>query len=236
MPSLCLIIPAAGQSTRFGGSRNKLMADLLGRPVLQRSVEVFLSARIPLQRVILACSVPIEGWLRDDAHMHEWIASLGGMLRICPGGASRAETVRHALSSVPDEIEWVAIHDAARPIVSVELIEQTFDAARTHGAAVPAIPVPLTIKQAAGPLPAPVQHTVPRRQLWAMQTPQIMRRCDLVRAYEACPMPLEEVTDDAQLLELAGKPVWLISGEERNLKITSAMDLKLAELWLSHES
>jgi 2-C-methyl-D-erythritol 4-phosphate cytidylyltransferase len=91
----------------------------------------------------------------------------------------------------------------------------------------------LTIKQATGPLPAKVQQTLPRSTLWAMQTPQIVRRIDLFEAFDRCPIPLEEVTDDVQLLELIGKDVWLIPGQEQNLKITTAMDVHLAERWLS---
>ena len=123
----------------------------------------------------------------------------------------------------------IAVHDAARPLVSQGLIGRVLSAAFEHGAAAAALPVHLTIKQAIGPLPAPVQRTLPRHQLWAMQTPQIMRQSDLLEAFDACPIPLSEVTDDVQLLELAGKPVWLVEGEERNLKITTAMDLQMAE-------
>jgi 2-C-methyl-D-erythritol 4-phosphate cytidylyltransferase len=129
-------------------------------------------------------------------------------------------------------VEWVAIHDAARPLVSDELIERTFAAARAHGAAVPAMPVPLTVKQADGPLPARVQRTLPRHTLWAMQTPQIMRRAALLSAYSNCPLTLDQITDDTQLLELAGEEVWLVAGEERNLKITTQSDLRLAEHFL----
>ena len=94
------------------------------------------------------------------------------------------------------------------------------------------MPVSLTIKQADGPLPARVQRTLPRASLWAMQTPQVMRRADLLRAFETCPLPLEQVTDDVQLLELAGQPVWLVEGDERNLKVTTRMDLRVAEMVL----
>ena len=89
------------------------------------------------------------------------------------------------------------------------------------------------IKQATGPLPAKVERTVPRSELWAMQTPQIMRRTDLLEAFEKCPIPLDQVTDDVQLLELIGKPVMLVPGEERNLKLTTAMDLRIAEMILN---
>jgi 2-C-methyl-D-erythritol 4-phosphate cytidylyltransferase len=102
-----------------------------------------------------------------------------------------------------------------------------------HGAAVPAMPVALTIKRATGPLPAKAQCTVPRHELWAMQTPQIARRQSLLQAYAKCPIPLDQVTDDMQLIELAGGEVHLCRGEERNLKITTQLDLKVAELLLA---
>jgi 2-C-methyl-D-erythritol 4-phosphate cytidylyltransferase len=124
------------------------------------------------------------------------------------------------------------VHDAARPLVSQELIDRTLAAAVEHGAAAPAMPVQLTIKQATGPLPAKVQQTVPRNELWALQTPQIVRRETLLRAFEECPYPLEHVTDDLQLLELCGQAAWLVPGDERNIKITTPQDLMLAELLL----
>jgi 2-C-methyl-D-erythritol 4-phosphate cytidylyltransferase len=124
--------------------------------------------------------------------------------------------------------EWVGVHDAARPLVSQPLIDRVLNAARTHGAAAPAIPVHSTIKQAQGPLPARIQATLARDQLWAMQTPQIMRRTDLLDAYARCPIPLERITDDIQLLESTGRDTWLVEGEETNIKITTTQDLRLA--------
>ena len=138
----------------------------------------------------------------------------------------------NALRQVPTDITWVAVHDAARPLVSQELIGRAFAGAIAHGAAVPALPVALTIKQADGPLPARVIQTVPRQSLWAMQTPQVMRRTCLLAAFDSCPEPFEQITDDAQLIELAGGEVWLVQGEERNLKITTQIDLKIAEMLL----
>ncbi len=153
-------------------------------------------------------------------------------INLAIGGATRAESVRAALRKIPDSYEWVAVHDAARPLISRDLIDRTIAAAFEHGAAVPALRVHLTIKQASAPLPAKVERTLPRQTLWAMQTPQVMRREDLIEAFERCPIPRDEVTDDAQLLELAGKDVWLVPGDERNIKITTAVDLKLAEMLL----
>jgi len=168
------------------------------------------------------------------------VASLGPeggdpRVRFCHGGDSRAQSVRNALQEISPNLKWVAVHDAARPLVSQEVIDRTFAAAQQHGAAVPALPVSLTIKQAAGPLPARVQRTVPRDMLWAMQTPQAMRRDELLAAFDSCPLSLEQVTDDVQLLELRGREVWLIAGEERNLKITTQIDLKIAEMILADQ-
>ncbi len=221
MPDFAAIIPAAGSSTRFGGTRNKLLESLGGRPVISRTVQAFLCRR-DVKAILLPTAL-------EDL---KTILPRDQRLIFCAGGASRAESVLSGLRSVPQEIEWVAVHDGARPMISQELIDHTLRQAQTHGAAVPALPVALTIKQAAGPLPAKVERTIARDKLWAMQTPQIMRRTDLQRAFETCPIPLAEVTDDVQLIELAGGEVWLVAGEERNLKITTAMDLKVAEILL----
>lgn len=219
MRDVAVIVPAAGASTRFGGAKNKLAEELDGKPVLNRAIEAFLG-RGDVERIVLPTSQAID-WLPADPRV-----------TVCAGGKNRAESVWNALKQVPATIEWVAVHDGARPLISQGLIDRTFAAAREHGAAVPAMPVQLTVKEATGPLPARVVRTVPRAGLWAMQTPQVMRRADLIDAFERCPISLEQVTDDVQLLELVGKQVWLVEGEERNLKITTRMDLRVAAMWL----
>jgi len=216
MERFAVIIPAAGSSTRFGAGRNKLLEPLAGEPVLQRTIRAF--ERPDVAGIFVATGIS------DFA--------FGDNVVLCPGGSCRAASVCSALAAVPNDIEWVAVHDAARPLVSRELIDRTFAAAVRYGAAVPALPVTLTVKQADGPLPARVQRTLPRHTLWAMQTPQAMRRADLVEAFARCPLPLDQITDDVRLLELSGQDVWLVQGEERNLKITSWQDMLVAEtLW-----
>jgi 2-C-methyl-D-erythritol 4-phosphate cytidylyltransferase len=222
MVPFALILPAAGQSTRFGGSRSKLLEMLGDKPVIAWSLEAFLRCSNLAMAVIPTSDQTVLRTALERAGLSM------ERVRFCPGGENRAGSVRNGLDRVGPEIEWVAVHDAARPLVSQALIEQTLTAAQKHGAAVPALPVHLTIKQADGPLPARVQRTIPRQTLWAMQTPQIMRRADLVAAFANCPIPLDQVTDDVQLLELAGREVWLVAGEERNLKITTPLDLHLA--------
>ncbi len=233
MPSFAVILPAAGRSTRFG--QDKLATRLLGRPVLQRSVMAFLDREDVAQVIIATNDFSATHAALTAAPSSEAILA-NPKLNICAGGSFRAQSVRAALGHVSNEVEWVAVHDAARPLISTELIDATFAAAVERGAAVPALPVHLTVKQAAGPLPAKVIRTLPRHELWAMQTPQVMRRADLAQAFASCPLPLEQVTDDVQLIELAGKEVWLVPGEERNLKITTAADIRLAEMFLGGDS
>jgi 2-C-methyl-D-erythritol 4-phosphate cytidylyltransferase len=222
MPTFAVILPAAGTSARFGADRDKLLEPIDELSVVARSVHAFLDRRDVVQVIIptrrpdlLAPELP-----RDQR------------LNFCLGGSCRAESVRSGLERVDASLEWIAVHDAARPLVTQALIDRTLAAAIQHGAAVPALPVSVTIKQAPAPLPARVVRTIPRHDLWAMQTPQIMRKQDLADAFERCPVPLDQVTDDVQLLELIDKPVWLVEGDPRNLKITTPTDLEIARLLL----
>lgn len=221
MSRICVILPAAGSSTRFGAGQNKLLEPLGGKPVIAWSVELFL-ARKDVVGVVIPCNhkAVFAGILPEDPRVV-----------YCQGGDCRARSVKNALSHVSKEAEWIAVHDAARPMVSDELVDRVLLAARQTGAAAPAMPVIPTIKQTEGPLPAKVVRTLPRRTLYALQTPQIILRSTLAEAYEACPIPLEDVTDDTQLVELAGGEVMLVEGETRNIKITEKTDLILAGEW-----
>jgi len=216
MPDFAVILPAAGSSTRFGGQRSKLLEELGGKAVVLHSLEAF-HRRADVKRIIVAAGGGIAG------HLPAW-----PQLTVCEGGTCRAGSVRNALQHVPKDIEWVAVHDAARPLVSGELIDRTLAAAVAHGAAAPAVGMVQTIRRAQGPLPGASGGVVPRDGLWAMQTPQIMRRAALADAFERCPIPLDQVTDDVQLLELAGQRVWLVAGEESNIKITTPGDMAVA--------
>lgn len=224
---VAVLIPAAGRSLRYGGGHRSKLAEVVGgHAVLARSVAAFLCRADVAQLVVAA---------HDEAGARELLGPLASdaRVRFTPGGHSRAESVLHALRGSRAELPIVAVHDAARPLVSQGLIDRVLTAARADGAAGPATPVHLTIKQAPGPLPAHVSRTIPRHTLWAMQTPQAMRRRDLLYAYDRCPVPLEQVTDDLQLLELAGLPALLVEGEESNLKITYAGDVATAERLLA---
>ena len=230
MPRFAVILPAAGSSTRFGPHANKLFAPLKdGLPVIACTLEKFL-ARQDVELVVVA--TPAGGFRSSDDHPALRRALDDPRVRQCAGGPSRAQSVRNALAMVPESTEWVAVHDAARPLVPDAVIERTVDAAVRYGAAIPALPIVPTVKQADGPLPAKVQQTVPRHTLWAVQTPQVARRAALAAAYASCPVPLDQVTDEAQLLELSGHEVWLVPGDERNLKITTPDDLHTARAFV----
>ena len=228
MPEFAVILPAAGRSMRFGGQVSKVFQLLDGRPVLARTLAAF-APRSDVAQIVVASGDEV-GVRKCGEFLDDRVKS---KLRVCLGGNCRAESVRAALLACAASIEWVAVHDAARPLISQDLISRAFQAGLEHGAAAAALPVHLTIKQAAGPLPAPVQKTLRRDELWSMQTPQVMRRRDLLDAFDACPLPLDQVTDDLQLLEQAGKPVWLVLGEERNIKITTPIDLQIAHALLA---
>lgn len=205
-----------------------MLAMLRGQAVIVHGLRAFL-ARDDVRLIVIPTHLQNEITAVAPSDVKDAMAA--GRVAFCEGGKSRAESVRNAMANVPESIEWVAVHDAARPLVSQGLIDRTVAMARERGAAVPALPVTVTIKAAAGPLPARVTKTIPRDTLWAMQTPQVMRRADLERAFAECPIALESVTDDVQLLELAGMETWLVEGEERNIKITTGMDLRVAEMW-----
>lgn len=242
---LAVIIPAAGASRRFGG-RSKVAEDLGGRPVLQRTVELFVN-REETSFVVVAGPVSPEGaWDEFKTRFADKFALLG--VRICEGGREhRYESVRNALAAVPDECTHVAVHDGARPCAPNEMIDRVLEAARKHAAVVPAIDVPDTLKRASkqeiedkdvDPLDAilgdagkrntrvrTVEETVSREGLVMAQTPQVFTLDLIRRAYAQDDLTS---TDDAQLVERLGESVVLVEGDARNIKITRPADIELA--------
>ncbi len=148
-------------------------------------------------------------------------------IQIVAGGKQRFDSVAAALAKLKDDAEFVAIHDAARPCVTRELIDAVFARAVKDGAAMLAVPVGDTIKQTDGH--DNVLATVSRQNLWLAQTPQVFRRDWLLAAYVNRAKAGPDVTDDAQLIEAAGHVVRLVTGSTTNLKITTKEDLFLSE-------
>lgn len=152
-------------------------------------------------------------------------------LQIAPcGGATRQQTVCNALAHLPAGVKFVAVHDAARPLIRHALLNRLIDAARRDGAAIPALPVQETLKRA--PDGRQISETVPRANLYRVQTPQLFRADWLINAHRrACEEDFQEATDDAQLLERAGYPVSLVQGDSFNIKLTTSEDLRLLRLY-----
>ena len=249
--NVCVIIPAAGQSRRFGLS-DKLGQDLGGRPLLLRTVELF--AKRDEVRSILVAGPPDTGDLHDAhvAFRERYAATLGFHgARVVDGGvADRWETVRSALAEVPDDATHIAVHDAVRPGAGKDLLDRVFEAAASFDAVVPAIPISATLKRVsedasevvAGDDDAvadlilgdegrvvlsvrEVQATVDRTNVVEAQTPQVFKADLLRRAYaDADPTG---TTDDAMVVERLGETVHMIDGERRNFKVTTPDDLAL---------
>jgi 2-C-methyl-D-erythritol 4-phosphate cytidylyltransferase len=222
MPKFAVIIPAAGKSTRFRDREKKPFATLEGRAVWLRSVELFVT-RDDVAQAILVINP-------DDQEMfrRRYTANIAFMnVQLALGGAERFESVDNALALVKSEIDFIAVHDAARPCVTEEQINLVFSEAALNGAAILAAPIHDTIKRADAQ--RRILATEPRQGLWLAQTPQVFRRDWLLAAYAARAKLGPDITDDAQLVEAAGHPVHVVESSPLNVKITTKNDLFLAE-------
>lgn len=220
MAKFAVILAAAGKSQRFGDQfYKKPFVPLANRPVWMYSAERFVN-RDDVSQVILAVA-PEDREMFDEKFGGN-AAILG--IRVVTGGEERSDTVAKALEQVDLAVEYVCIHDAARPCLADEWINRVFAAAEKSGAAILAIPVAATLKRVESDA---IVETVDRRGLWEAQTPQVFRRDVLAKAYaQRGDAPS---TDDAQLVERTGHPVAIVQGSPINLKITTREDLRLAE-------
>lgn len=222
MAKVAVIIVAAGKGERFGGGReNKVFAKLDGRPLFLRSVEQFVN-RDDVCQTILVISPADEEQVKE-----KFGANLGFLgVQRATGGATRADSVASGLAAVRDDADLVAIHDAARPCVSLDMIDRVFAEAGKTGAAILAAPLRGTIKRAGES--KVIDETISREGMWEAQTPQVFKRSVIVEAYEKRGDLGAEPTDDAQLVEAIGHPVALVESDFSNLKITIPADLNLA--------
>ncbi|MCU0705538.1 MAG: 2-C-methyl-D-erythritol 4-phosphate cytidylyltransferase [Fimbriiglobus sp.] len=222
MSRFAVILPAAGQSSRFGGREKKPFTSLGGRALWLRSAELFWT-RDEVTRVYVVIS-PED---RELFEMRFRAALVFANGTVVDGGSERFESVANALAVIPDDVEFVAVHDAVRPLCPKEHIDAVFTAAKEHGAAMLAVPVADTLKRVDAA--HRITETVPRAGLWAAQTPQVFRRDWLVEAYARRHEVKVPITDDAQLLEALGRTVVAVPGHSSNFKITTQDDLELAE-------
>ncbi len=215
------VIVAAGNASRMGGI-DKIMADLQGEPVIVRTVRSFQVCDAIREIVIVTREellVPIMSLC----------AKFPKVKAVVTGGNSRLESVHNGLNALSSKVKLAAIHDGARPLVSWQVIDRTVRAANSYGAAAPAVPVKDTIKKVQGGL---VSETPDRSCLRAVQTPQVFD-FDLLRgALKKAKEDGAAVTDDCSCVERIGFKVKIVEGDERNIKITTPMDLKIAALLL----
>ena len=219
-----VVIPASGVGARFGADRPKQFVELAGQPILKRAIMAFAQLDIVDQ---IAVAVP--------AGYAQTVAAYGidKVRHIVEGGKDRAASVFEALKRLPKETETVLIHDGVRPLVTADLINAVAAAAKAYGAAIACTPVTDTIKEA-GP-GMEIKNTVDRSRLWRAQTPQGFTYGAILGAYEQGEKDgvLRQATDDSALVERLGTPVFIVPGSPRNIKITTAEDLIIAEAFLS---
>jgi 2-C-methyl-D-erythritol 4-phosphate cytidylyltransferase len=223
-----LLIPAAGSGKRMGGDRNKLLMPLLGKPLISWTL---MAARE---------SQSIH-WIGIIAQPNEWqefreIAtdlSLSKVIHLIPGGATRQESVYRGLQGLPAVAEQVLIHDGARCLATPDLFDRCAAAVLNYAGLIAAVPVKDTIKVVDAQ--KQIASTPDRSQLWAAQTPQGFDVEKLRHCHDEGVRQGWEVTDDAALFEQCGLPVQIVEGEETNLKVTTPVDLAIAEFILRQQ-
>ena len=218
------VIVAAGTASRMGGI-DKVMAPLGGEPMLLRTVRAFENCDAIREIVIVT---------REDllVQLMELCAGFSKVRGVVVGGADRPASVEAGLNNLSDRVRLVAVHDGARPLVSDRVIDRTVRAAHTYGAAAPAVPVKDTVKIVKGGI---VSSTPDRSTLRAVQTPQVFDLQLLRAALTKARKDGASITDDCSAVENMGMSVKIVEGDERNIKVTTPMDLRVARLLLEEE-
>jgi len=215
------VIVAAGSASRMGGI-DKVMAPLQREPMILRTVRTFQECDAVSEIVIVTREdliIPISNLCKD----------MPKVKAVVVGGKSRQESVHLGLNALSNKVKLAAVHDGARPLITWQVIDRAIRAANTYGAAAPAVPVKDTIKVVEGRV---VKNTPDRSTLFAVQTPQVFD-FDLLRgALKKAEQDGAQVTDDCSAVELMGFKVKIVEGDERNIKVTTPMDLKIAEMLL----
>ena len=215
------VIVAAGSASRMGGI-DKVMAPLGGEPMIKRTVQAFQECDA-VESIVIVTREDLILPIRDLCQQFPKVRT------VVAGGKSRQESVERGLNALDDKVKLVAVHDGARPFVTWQLIDWVIRAANTYGAAAPAIPVKDTIKTVEGGI---VVNTPERAKLRAVQTPQVFDIALLRGALVKAKTDGAEVTDDCSAVERLGMKIKIVEGDEKNIKVTTPMDLKIAEMLL----
>ncbi len=223
-PFCSALIAAAGSSQRMEGE-NKLLLPLGGKPVLAHTL-LAIEAAQGVNEIIIAAR-------EEDLVRFAELCKANGVtkpVKVIVGGKTRAESVLRAAMEANEDADLLAVHDGARPFASPELIDSVIEAARTKFAAAPAIPVKDTVKVAVNGV---VKETPDRSTLFAVQTPQVFDAQLLRAALQSATAAGAVLTDDCSAVELIGKEIYLTEGSEENIKITTPLDMILAEAILN---
>lgn len=219
------IIVAAGSGSRFGASLPKQYCNLAGRPVLMHTIEAIRRAT-DNAAITLVLSHDMRNFWAELCSQHNFQSP-----QVVDGGATRWHSVKNAIEAIKSaDADIIMVHDGARPIVDTETVQRLIAAADSTGAAIPVTAVTDSLRVLAEPN-APTGKAVNRALYRAVQTPQAFRATTLIEAYN---LPYTTLfTDDASVVEAAGKAVTLVEGSPQNIKITNPGDIEIAELYLS---
>lgn len=259
MAKVCTVVPAAGHGLRMGHQQPKQFLELSGRPILSYTLEAVARVQ-PVPDIILVVPSECLPRARELVEAHRQAVentSRFGQQQIAAappdrtssrrpdtdtgtapdqarittiaGGIERQDSIFNALQILPEDCEWVLVHDGVRPFVSPQLLQETLHAARQTGAAITAVPVTDTVKRVHRQR---VVATVPRDEMWLVQTPQVFRRDIIWQAYQSARRNGWSGTDDASLVEQLNIPVQVVAGERSNIKITTPEDLDWGTWWL----
>ena len=219
------VIVAAGTASRMGGI-DKIMEPLNGEPLVMYSVRAFQNCDAIKEIVVVT---------RQDLVLPimSLCAGIDKVRAVVAGGRSRPESVSAGLNALSDKVRLAAIHDGARPLITWQVIDRAVRAANSYGAAAPGIPVKDTIKVVTGGV---VEETPDRKKLYAIQTPQVFDIALLRGALKKAKDDGAEITDDCSAVERMGMSVKIVEGDERNLKVTTPIDLAVAKLFLEERA
>lgn len=221
------IIPAAGSGIRMESKRAKQFLSLDGKPILALTLEPFQECK-DVAAVVLV--VPLD----DVEYCKKEIVERFGLTKvkkIVPGGKRRQDSVRLGLEAAEGRYDLVLIHDGVRPLIEKGLIERVIEEAMTNRAVITALPAKETVKEVNDL--RDVVKTYDRERVWMVQTPQVFRYKDILKAHQkALKEGWEEATDDALLVEKSGVTVKVVEGSEKNIKVTTPHDLELARFLL----
>ncbi len=220
--SICAIIAGGGRGVRMGKSINKQFLEISSKPIIAHTIDKFVRCKL-IDDIIL--TIPVD-WIEFVKQEIIGKYNFKKVKHIAGGGINRQASVFNALQYIENRTSLVAVHDAVRPFVQIEHIEKLIAKAEEFGAAILAVPVQDTIKIVSRGI---VEKTLKRDELWKVQTPQVFRKELIFEAYETIGELNFVATDDASLVERLGYRVYVVKGDEANIKITRPVDLHFAE-------